>query len=158
MKAEKVVRLQSESHADTPMMVHMDNMGRVFLEENSLDTLNSSEKLFAHSEIDISGNKLSITDPRQHLKNKNRISDQIIRNFRYSYDMQNRQLVTISEDAGTVKFLQNALNNPVYTWNALGFVTHVKYDNLQRALEIHVRGNGLDNIVEQIEYGDSAVD
>ena len=66
--AEKETLVQTESHANTPKIVHMDNMGRAFLEENSLDTSDTGEKLFTHSEVDISGNKLSITDPRQYLK------------------------------------------------------------------------------------------
>jgi hypothetical protein len=154
IEAEKEAMIQTESHADTPKIVHLDNLGRVFLEENSLDTLNASEKLFTHSEIDISGNKLSITDPRQYSKNKNRTSDHIIKNFQYFYDMQNRQLVSISVDAGTIKVLQNALNNPIYTQNARRFTTNIKYDKLQRPLQIHVEGDNLDNIVEIIEYGD----
>ena len=72
--------------------------------------------------------------------------------------MQNRQLVSISADAGTVKILQNALSNPIYTVTARRYVTNIKYDELQRPIQIHVQGNDLDNIVEKIEYGESVPD
>ncbi len=74
--------------------------------------------------MDINGNKLSITDPRQY---ENRV-----KNFRFSYDMPNRQLHSISTDAGTTKVFQDSLSASVYSWTARNFLIITKYDALHR--------------------------
>ncbi len=151
--AEKRALDASESHAYTPRVIHLNSMAQSFLEIDYVD----GNQLFNHYDLDINSNKLTIADPRQYSKNQSRGSAQQIKTFRFSYDMENRQLLSKSADAGVKKSFQNVLNNIVYVWTSRNFLVNTKYDALQRSIQIHVKGNGLDNTVEKIQYGESVV-
>ncbi len=148
-KETKSLENAKAHHADTPKITHLNNLGQIFLEENSVD----GNDLFTHYELDIGGNKISITDPRQYQKNKSRTPSNRIKTFEFSYDMQNNQISSISSDAGTKQTLKNAADNPIYSRTARGFEISTKYDKLLRPTEIRLKGNGLDNLVEKLEYG-----
>jgi RHS repeat-associated protein len=151
VEAEKVALRKTEIHAYTPKIIHLNNISQSFLEVNFV----GGKRQATQNELDIEGNKLSIIDPRQYEKNRNRLSSEQIRNFRYLYNMNSKELEQKSTDAGIKKILQNVLNNVIYVWDARGFMIHNTYDALQRPVETSVLGNGLDNLVEKIEYGES---
>ena len=112
--------------------------------------------MYTYYEIDITNNDLSITDPRQYTMNESRLAEHLlpVKNFQFLYDMNNRQLVRIGTDNGTKKMLQNALNI-IYVFSPRGFTINTKFDQDQRPKEVYVIGNGLNNLVEKIVYGDS---
>jgi hypothetical protein len=46
------------------------------------------------------------------------------------------------------------MGKPIHAWDSNGFHVATKYDKLQRPVEIHVAGNGLNQIVEKMIYGE----
>lgn len=155
---EKKTLQETESHANTPKIKHMNNLAQIFLEEDYVD----EKRLYTYYEMDISGNKLSITDPRQYEKNKTRSSKEQFKNFRFCYDMLNRQIQSLNLDIGIVKVFQNSINNPVYSWTARHCTIHIGYDSLGRPTDINASGendlNVLNNLVEKIQYGESNIE
>ncbi|TVL99779.1 MAG: hypothetical protein CV087_16715 [Candidatus Brocadia sp. WS118] len=140
-------------HYDTPVTNVLNNLGQRFLtiEENL-----NNHKLSTHYELDIQGNELAITDPRQYELNKNRQPHEIIKNFKHVFGMDGKPLSVDSVDAGLRLTLNNVLGKPFFFWNNRDFHIRTEYDVLQRPLEVRAAGNGLNQIVEKFKYGEGA--
>jgi RHS repeat-associated protein len=152
---EKSALEKAAKHYNTPEVNALNNLGQRFLtiEENL-----NGHKLFTHYKLDIQGNEVTITDPRQVELNKDRPPDKAIKNFVHAFDMNGTPLSITSIDAGLRLTLNNALEQPFYYWNSRNFHVHTTYDLLQRPTEVRVVGNGLDQIVEKFKYGEGGFD
>jgi RHS repeat-associated protein len=152
---EKDALNKAIQHYNTPQESILNNLGQrfLFIEKN----LNGKQLVTCY-ELDIEGNELSITDPRQYKLNEARLGQDKVKNFVHSFDMTGTQLSVDSVDAGLRLTLNNALEQPIHTWDSRGFHVKTTYDELQRPFEIHVDGNGLNQIVEKMEYGENKAD
>ncbi|MBO1349469.1 MAG: hypothetical protein EBE86_019705 [Hormoscilla sp. GUM202] len=141
---------------DTPLEQILDNLGRMVreIENNKTTTDGEVTKLTTYYELDITGNQLSSADPR--------LSATEIKNFQMTYSLTNEILKTISVDTGTHWQLNNVLGNPIYSRDSRNFEVKTQYDELQRPLQIQVRGGDgttqLDQVVERLVYGESIED
>jgi RHS repeat-associated protein len=156
---EKDALKKAEAHYDTPQVTLLDTLGREFITKNSLmegdEEPYTKRELVTYTEFDITGKPLTITDPRQYRENENRSEEEKVKTFKYTYDMTGETLRTISIDAGDDRVLANIMGSPVLTLDAKGHLINAEYDELHRLIKKKVTGNGLDNTVEVLQYGES---
>ncbi|HMQ52011.1 MAG TPA: SpvB/TcaC N-terminal domain-containing protein [Anaerolineae bacterium] len=150
-KDEKDALAKAMQHANTPRQSVLTNFGRRFLH---LEQNLNGQQLVTEYELDIDGNERAIIDPRQYSLNQTRPPLRKVRNFVYALDMAGEKLSANSVDAGLNLTLPNAMAKPIHAWDNRGFHVSTTYDLLQRPLDIHVQGNGLNQIVEKMIYGE----
>ncbi len=152
---ERAALTKAEAHYNTPQISLLDSLGREFISiENKLDIAQLTEEnrqeneLITSTEFNIAGKPIEIIDPRQHAQGNK------IKTFVYTYDMQQTVIRTLSMDAGDDRVVNNVLGNPVFSADARGHQIRIDYDRLQRPVKTSVKGNGLDNTVERLIYGE----
>uniref|UniRef100_UPI0025E82ECE SpvB/TcaC N-terminal domain-containing protein n=1 Tax=Sulfurovum sp. TaxID=1969726 RepID=UPI0025E82ECE len=129
---EQRAALLTMEHANTPAKAYLDTLGRPFL--NVAD--NGDSELFkTRVTLDIEGNNLVITDPRD------------IELFRHRFDIAGRKLFVNSADAGRSAVFPDISGKPIRLQDANGNVTKIIYDELRRPLENWVR-KGKNGITE----------
>ncbi|MDG5817145.1 hypothetical protein QA601_18765, partial [Chitinispirillales bacterium ANBcel5] len=136
-------------HFNTPQVAILDTLGREFRVKQYLankDTATGDQIYETVTTFDITGNPLTITDPRGNVA------------FTYTYDMAGHPLRTQNVDAGDDRVFIDVMENPVKSFDAKGHLVTVTYDTLHRPTEKRVVGNGLDNLVQKIIYGESQTD
>ena len=136
-------------HKYTPSVQMLDVLGRAFREEKFLEA--GGKALLSHSKLDIKGHALSQTDPRM-------LESGAGPNFRTEFDMDGTALRSISADSGTYWTLYDTTDSIFQAWDSRGFHQVWLYDILGRTVQALVEGNGLDQVVEEIEYGESSPD
>ena len=150
---------KAEAHFNTPQVSLLDTLGREFikidylLDKSKITDENKNEnKLITYTAFNIIGKTLHITDPRQYSKKSNAHA------FNYTYNMQQEIIHTRYLDGGDdmvlVNILVNILGNPVFSRDARGHEFFISYDLLQRPVKKIVKGNGLNNTVEKLVYGE----
>ncbi|MBL1278764.1 MAG: VCBS repeat-containing protein [Fluviicola sp.] len=144
---------KAEAHYNTPTTVVLDSLGREFM---AMQLKEEGDPFITYTEFDIQGNPLTLTDPRQYTANQSRIEADQINNFTYIYDLAGNVLKTVSQDAGTSYNLINVMGNPLYVWNARDYRTTMSYDVLHRPTEMWIEGDGMDHLVQKMEYGTDA--
>lgn len=154
--ADEIAALQAaEAHYHTPQVSLLDTLGREYQSIEYLADMDQAlpeERLVTHTTFNIKGKPETITDPRQFAGQTG------VKTFQYAYDMQDQVLRTLNIDAGDDKVLVNVLGNPVYASDKRGHQIRTTYDLLQRPLTAHVLGNGLNNTVERLIYGEGVAD
>ncbi|MDG5817068.1 RHS repeat-associated core domain-containing protein [Chitinispirillales bacterium ANBcel5] len=136
-------------HFNTPQVAILDTLGREFRVRQYLenkDTATTDQIYETVTTFDITGNPLTVTDPRGNVA------------FTYTYDMAEHPLRTQNIDAGDDRVFIDVMENPVKSFDAKGHVVTINYDTLHRPTEKRVVGNGLDNLVQKIIYGESQTD
>ncbi|MFL5739893.1 MAG: SpvB/TcaC N-terminal domain-containing protein [Flavisolibacter sp.] len=142
------------SHADTPLVQHMDTLGRPILlvENNGKDALNNHVLFYTKIDVDIESNVLSIQDDRGNIV----MTDQ--------FDMLGHKVYQHGMDSGERWLLQNIVGNPLRTWDGRNHEFSFEYDILHRPTIKKVTGgdgyspleaNPLNNVYEKIIYGES---
>lgn len=155
-EAERQALQKAAVFYDTPLEQILDNSGRTVREIENNKTTSGGEvtRLTTHYELDITGNQLSNADPR--------LSAASIKNFQMTYSLTDEVLKTIGADTGTRWQLNNVLGNPIYSQDSRNFEVLTQYDELQRPVQIQVRGGDgeteLDQVVERLVYGESIDD
>ncbi len=139
-------------HINTPVVTILDSLGREFVSKSKSD---KDTELTTFTEFDITGKPLKITDPRQFILNKERTDSEKVRTFSYTYDMAGNAVRTVNIDAGDDKILTNVMGNPVMSIDAKGHIVKVEYDAIHRPVLTRVEENGLSNVVEIFEYGET---
>ncbi|NOG57478.1 MAG: hypothetical protein HND54_07070 [Bacteroidetes bacterium] len=133
-------------HYDTPQVIHLDSLGRLYLQKDDLGT----STLDTRFEYDILGRQLKTIDPR---------SLETI----YAYglnppgkDQEPQVLFSDSPDAGKRWNLLDATDKPTRRWNSRLFTYRHEYDDLQRPIELWVTPNGgSEYLAEKFVYGES---
>ena len=132
---------KTEIHDDTPLRIISDNLGRPFLsiEHNRLKNNDpfgpetKDEFIVTHSELDIEGNNLSVTDSRGNVV------------MQYRYDMLGNPVAQTSMDAGRRWMFNNSIGNPVKTWDERRQVFSFDYDELHRPISKSVKRESSEN-------------
>jgi RHS repeat-associated protein len=148
---------QSAIHYNTPSVVHLDTLGRPVLSvaHNRIEERDNSGNLLSVSDefyntiinLDIEGNAKSIKDARGNTV------------MEYGYDMLGHRVYQKSMDAGERWMLNNAIGNPIYSWDSKQQIFSTQYDELQRPIEMFLQiENGDTFLIEKIRYGDGEVD
>ena len=149
---EKKAARQTEIHDNTPSCLLLDTLGRPTLgiEHNRWEDAPGSVKeafYYTHSELDIEGNALSVTDARGNVV------------MRYRYDMLGHRVAQTSMDAGKRWMLNNALGNPVKAWDERQHAFSYEYDALHRPTKTLVKGGDgptpLHHNYEKMIYGEN---
>ncbi|MEY4903286.1 MAG: mono(ADP-ribosyl)transferase SpvB, partial [Bacteroidota bacterium] len=148
---------KSKIHADTPSIIFFDSLGRPTLGVDLLTRLETkvgmetpplgAGGIYTFSEIDIEGNARSVTDARGNVV------------MAWLYDMLGHRVAQTSMDAGKRWMLNNALGNPVKTWDERAHEFSFEYDILHRPTQKWVKGGDaalpLFHCYEKIIYGES---
>lgn len=149
---EKKAAQKSAVHADTPSCLITDTLGRPILgiDHNRWEDADGNireEFTYTYSELDIEGNALSVTDARGNMV------------MAWRYDMLGHRVAQISMDAGKRWILNNALGNPVKTWDERAHEFAFEYDVLHRPTIKRIKGGDgtipLNHTYERIIYGEN---
>ncbi|GAX61566.1 insecticidal toxin complex protein [Candidatus Scalindua japonica] len=138
---EKIAAEKTAKHANTPMISHLDTLGREFLK---IADNGSAGKYETRIEIDIEGNDHAIKDPRN------------IEVFKHRFNMLSRKISIESRDAGKRLILPNVQNQTIYAEDEEGNKSKTVYDAAGRLIENWVsKGSGAARLAEKTIYGDS---
>lgn len=138
---EQRAALLTKAHAGTPTISYLDTLGRPFLTvaNNGEDNAGADVLFKTHIELDIEGNDIKITDPRQYELNTGRAANARIHNFIHWFDIAGRKLRIDSRDAGLQLSFLDVAGQPVYSWDGVGRTNQTKYDQLRRPEELWVK-------------------
>jgi hypothetical protein len=146
---EQQAAAKSAKHADTPLQLHFDTLGRSVLsvEHNKNIITNADEFYETKIIMDVEGNLRTVTDARNNTV------------VQYQYDMLGTPVYQKSMDAGQRWMLLNILGNPLRTWDERNHEFQYFYDTAHRPLHGKVIGGDgavlLDNIYDRNIYGES---
>lgn len=130
--AEKSAAQKAALHDNTPATHHSDSLGHsIYTVEhnkfiNRTTSLVQEEFYNTLSVHDISGNPLSIKDPRGNVV------------MQYFYDNLSRQATTLGMDGGQRWALSETTGKALYGWSEKGDRFHVAYDPLRRPTQHEV--------------------
>ena len=137
---ERMALEKAKVHNNTPLISHLDALGRHFLTEETDETglIRSSR-----TKLDALGNPGSIIDSRS------------LPAFTYKRDMQGRIFHEQSRDAGLKWQFINALDQPTHIWNGAGVHHQITYDTWGRVTKNYVDGAlGMNHLTEHYIYGE----
>jgi RHS repeat-associated protein len=146
---EKIAADKATKHADTPIAMHADTLGRPILtiEHNKNLSTDADEFYDTSVKLDIEGNLRELTDARGNSV------------MQYEYDMLGNIVYQNSMDAGIRWTLTNIFGKPLRTWDERNHEFQFNYDILQRPTITKVLGGDgtspLDNIFDLKIYGES---
>ncbi len=149
---EQAAAVRTGVHADTPLVVHADALGRAFLTiaQNRAQYSDGAPPVAESAEsrlrLDIEGNQREVRDAKGRLI------------MRYDYDMLGQRTGQESMEAGERWAFQNVLGRPVAGWGSRGHRLRTTYDPLGRPTETLLQsGNAAELTVARTVYGESAV-
>lgn len=143
---------RSAQLANTPGITRLDSLGRSVRGETILE---NGRRLVASSTFEVTGQPLTLTDPRQHSLNAGRVEPLV--NFRYSYGMGGMPLTAWSADAGEGWTLCDA-NGAAWRSGHKGLYTVHFRDELRRPTHVVHRFGGRAWTAEVLHYGESEPD
>ena len=145
-QSEKRAAEKAAQHAATPVIAHLDTLGRSFLTiaDNGLDLDGAPQQYDTRVELDIEGNQRDVIDARGNTV------------MQYDYDMLGVVTHSTSMDAGERWMLNNVAGQPIRAWDSRGHQIRPTYDVLQRPTEswLSINGNP-ETLVVQTIYGES---
>jgi len=138
---EQQAAIQTQKHADTPTILHLDNLSRPFktIQNNAADGDIETKVV-----LDVEGNELEIIDPMG------------IHAFKHQYTMTGEKIVVDSTDAGKKINFSNVVGNPVRSWDANENHIETTYDWLNRPKEVWVKDRtGYKYLAQKTVYGEN---
>ncbi|HEX8262816.1 MAG TPA: SpvB/TcaC N-terminal domain-containing protein, partial [Allosphingosinicella sp.] len=149
--AAQAAAVQTDLHADTPAVEHIDALGHVVarIDHNRrIDRatgLPVDEMLVTRSETDVEGNLRRVVDPRG------------IEIVVHGYDLVGTRAVSTTADGGRRWRLSDALGKMAIAGDAKDNRIRIVYDSMQRPSEFRVRPFGLaERLRERHVYGTAA--
>jgi RHS repeat-associated protein len=134
--AKKVV-----AHAATQAVTYFDPLGRAFL---AVADNGAAGRYTTRTEFDIEGNCRAIVDA---------LGRAVIR---YDYAVSGVTLHSASMESGARWVLHDIAGQPIATWDSRGHRLQYTYDELRRAVEVHLRdGSGSARLVQRTVYGEA---
>jgi RHS repeat-associated protein len=150
--------------SDTPMYEILDPLGRAIQERQLLVETSGGTPVpqIAASWLDAAGRVIAFADARFCASRGPDNPD--FYNLGTQYDMVGNVIALHSADAGNVPLITPAdgipaiklhdfSGQPVTEWDRRGHERIVYFDLLRNPVRTHVRGDGLDQIVERLDYG-----
>ena len=129
------------AHGDTPGIVHLDVLGRTFL---GIEDNGNAGQYETHTQLDIEGNPLVITDARNNPVMSSR------------FDLSGNEIYSHSMDAGERWGLNNVAGNPIRGWNSREYQLRYVYDALQRPIRVFMgQGEEGEILTELMVYGEN---
>lgn len=147
---EKDAATKAAAHANTPMVAHLDTLGRSFLTiaDNGIDSQGKPQQYRTHLTLDLEGNQRVITDA---LGRRAMIND---------FDMLSQKIHWHSVDAGDRWVLNNVAAKPMRAWDGSkndpqAHEIRTTYDELQRPTQLFVKqGNNAEVLAERTVFVD----
>ncbi|MGH7844098.1 MAG: SpvB/TcaC N-terminal domain-containing protein, partial [Candidatus Binatia bacterium] len=137
---EKKAAVRTLPHAQTPMVVYVDTLGRTFL---TIADNGFAGKYRTTVELDFEGNQREVTDAQ----------DRVV--MRYDYDMCGDRVHQASMEAGERWMLNDVAGKPIRSWDSRGFARRITYDVLRRPRELFVGDvPGNERLAERTLYGE----
>ena len=139
---EQTAALRAAAHANTPVIVYMDALGRpvltvahnkVVCQHHDLDGTES--KLHTRVDLDIEGNQLAVRDAAEQGGDA---SGRLI--MTYAYDMLGNLIHQNSMDAGARWILNDVAGKPLLAWDSRGHTFRTEYDPMRRPTRSFVTG------------------
>ncbi len=126
--------------SDLPNSSHLDNLGRVFVAEDST----GSERVGFTAELDVLGNLRAVRDALGR------------KAFVARYDLCQRRTHYATLDAGSVWNFVDGTGAACMSWNARGFRTRLEYDKLRRRTKSWWQnaGTNVEVLTSHISYGE----
>lgn len=146
---EQQAAQRTAAHYGTPSDVYLDSLGRPVLgaDHNGFDDEGKPVLSYTRAELDVEGNVRGIFDARF-----NRV-------MAWAYDMLGHRIFQESMDAGKRWMFNNALGNPVKSWDQRRHLFSFSYDVLHRPVAKQVQGGDgptpLNHTYERIFYGET---
>jgi len=134
---------QAQSHAATPVTLHLDPEGRIVLTEDS-DGAGQIRRIA--TTLDPLGEVLEVRDPRG------------LASSRHVVDMLGRKVVEHHADSGTVTLLHDGRDQPVEVMLANGARRLIHHDQFGREVAVDLVRNGTTRRIETIAYADDPND
>jgi RHS repeat-associated protein len=133
--------LVTQPHADTPARSRFDSLGRPYL---TVADNGGGELLVTTAELDIEGNRRSVTDPRT------------VEVLVQAFDMLGHPAHTNSPDAGERWTLLDATGKPFRAWDARATQLEWDYDALRRPAHLYsTDSNGIRTLRLRTYYGEA---
>jgi RHS repeat-associated protein len=138
-------------HAATPVVAHLDTLGRTVLTIAHNRFIRSGgpveEQLATRIEVDIVGKERQVVDA-----NGRRV-------VQYDYDMLGTRLHQASMDAGERWTLTDVAGQPIRAWDSREHAFRAVSDPLRRPIERFMReGTGPERLIERTIYGETLPD
>ncbi|MFE0458305.1 SpvB/TcaC N-terminal domain-containing protein [Kitasatospora sp. NPDC058965] len=157
--AEQAAAVEAAAHADTPDVVHLDPLGRIFLSRRQTgfgeDGAGAGAPVLLDTRIerDVSGNVLAVRDPVPVDERGGRIVARTV------FDLLGRVLRREAMDAGTRWTLADVEGAPLRRWDSRGHTTRSVHDPLRRQVQVLVTGADRrqpdrEVVVERTVYGE----
>jgi RHS repeat-associated protein len=147
--AESEAAVRAAAHDETPTVVHLDVLGRVFLTVTDAgpDEHGAPRRFRTRLELDASGNTLEVTDALDRVA------------MRYRYDLAGRRVHQASMEAGERWTLHDVAGEPVHVWDARGQRITTRRDQRRRPVEEYLMCEGGEpSLVVRTEYGEQEPD
>lgn len=131
---------KAAAHANTPVVSHVDSLGRAFL---SIADNGVAGQFKTFTVADIEGNPRRVIDA---------LGNSVIR---YKQDMAGTLLNSFIMDAGEQWFLNDCQGKPVRSWNSRNHAFRTEYDALQRPVKRFLSTDNAPGITtDQMVYGE----
>ncbi|MFV2059530.1 MAG: SpvB/TcaC N-terminal domain-containing protein [Gammaproteobacteria bacterium] len=148
--AEQEAAQKAAAHVDTPIVEHLDSLGRSFFTiAHNRYTRNGTvteEQNANRTELDIENNERSVSDAK----------DRIV--MRYDYDLLGNRIHQTNMEAGERWMLNDITGEAIRTWNSRRLDRRLGYDELRRAINLFVSENGFERLAERTVYGEQQGD
>ena len=132
-KDEQAAAKNTELHYGTPLIAHLDALGRSFLTvaQNRFKIENEvkDQWYYTKTNLDIQGNPLSVKDPRGNTV------------VSWKYNMLGTVCYKETMDSGNRWMIADCMGKNVRLWDDKGHVYTHEYDQIHRPLRLLLRGN-----------------
>ena len=143
---ERAAADKAAAHANTPTMVFIDSLGRLFLTvaDNGLDAAGQRQLFKTRFKFDIESNEREVIDALGRGV------------MRYDYDMLGNRIHQSSMDAGERWVLSDVTGKPIRAWDSRDHEFRTAYDALRRPIEsCLVESAASPVVVARTVYGES---
>lgn len=144
---EREAAHKAAEHANTPEHLFLDSLGRPIVSAEHNRTEGQDEFYLTRIVLDVESNTKEVIDARSNTV------------MSYKYDMLGHRVYQKSMDAGERWMFNNAMGNPVKSWDQRHQTFSATYDKIQRPLEMKIVRQGveespLNHIYEKYIYGE----